>query len=724
MHIQRIILFIAGVVLLLTSYAIARDFKASGDIKTTPAIITADDMKYDAKEEIVSASGKVEVIQGNRILMADTVTYNKNSNIVKAKGNISLLEPSGDVLFADEVELHDDLKKGVIQNFSARFIDNSTMAAKKAKRIKEDQLVLSKVVYSPCKLCKDKPNTPPVWQVKANKATINNQEQRVIYNSAFFEIYGVPVLYTPYFSHPTPNADRKSGFLTPKYATDKVFGTTIKTPYYYNISENKDATITPIFTSKEGMVLAGEYRHLLTSGQYTLKGSITNPDRVNSSGNKIQGKDVRGHVEGKGYFTINQYWDWGFDAKRASDDTYLQKYHFGNEDVLASNLYTSRIENRDHILLNTISFQGLKVTDDPGKTPLILPYGEMHSERIISDSQATASFDGNILGLTRSEGISTKRLSIKAGVKQPYVTKSGHLFSAGLSIRGDGYIVDNVPISPGNTQQTDNGFVGRTVPEATFEWSLPMAKYTQYRQYTVEPITRFIVSPNGSNPSKIPNEDSQDIELSDENLFDDNHFTGYDRIETGTRLNYGLRGSANDSRKGRISVLFGQSYRTKKDSNFGINSGLHDNFSDIVGKIGYNKNDTFDIAYKFRFDKDTLSSRKNAVSTGLKYKTVKFNLDYLAVDRNLLTDTSIVDKRELLIASSTINITDKWKLEGNGNRNLSEGNWVSAKASVLYRWDCVDLSFDWYREFTRDRDIQPNTTLSFQVNLKNFGQNK
>ena len=51
----------------------------------------------------------------------------------------------------------------------------------------------------------------------------------------------------------------------------------------------------------------------------------------------------------------------------------------------------------------------------------------------------------------------------------------------------------------------------------------------------------------------IPNEDSQDIEFSDDNLFDDNHFSGYDRVEGGARVNYGVRGSANDY---KLSSIF------------------------------------------------------------------------------------------------------------------------------------------------------------------------
>lgn len=690
----------------------------------TPALIEADSVSYDFDKSLVIASGNVEITQGTRQLITDTLIYDKANNIVTAKGNVTLIEPSGNVMFADEVELSDDMKKGVVNNFSIKFTDDSRMAAKAGERINENKIIIRKAVYSPCPVCKEKPDSAPLWQVAASKATIDNNKQRVMYNNAFFEVYGAPILYTPYFSHPTPDADRKSGFLTPKYTHDSIFGTTIRTPYYYNISPNIDATITPILTSNEGGILSGEYRHLLKNGHYILKGSITDPDKTDVNGNKIEGKNIRGHIEGEGEFSINNYWDWGFSGKRASDDTYLKKYNFGDEDVLTSRLYTNRIEGRDNILVETLTFQGLKATDDPGTTPLILPYAKSHTERKIDEYGAVASLDTNALNLTRSEGVSSRRLSAKGALNKTHITTSGNVFQAGVSLRGDGYSVDNVPDS-NNTNNSLNGFESRVIPEAELKWSLPLLKQASNRQYLLEPITNFIISPNGGNPNKIPNEDSQDIEFSAENLFDSNHFYGYDRIESGPRTNYGLRGGVSDYSKGDVTFLFGQSYRAIENRDFSIQSGLHDNFSDYVGKINYNKNNIFDVAYKFRFDKDTLAVRNNTVSSAVNYAPVHFTMDYVVINEAAATTAPSItadDKREIIIAGAKFDINDKLQFIGNGNRNLASGEWVSTKGGLLYRGSCVDFSIELLKEFTRDRDIQPGTSISFQISLKNMGQ--
>jgi LPS-assembly protein len=689
-----------------------------------PANIEADSMHYDKEARIVTAEGSVEITQGEIILLSDKVTYNQNTNMVTAIGNVSLVEPGGNVFFADNMELKDDLKKGVINNFRVKFVDESRMSAKRAERINENLTVMNEVQYTPCKTCQEFPAQKPLWQVRAKKATIDEEKQRVKYNHAFFDIKGIPFLYTPYLSHPTPDAKRKSGFLIPKYSTDKIFGTTVRTPYYYNISPDKDLTLTPIITSKEGGILYGDYRQLMQSGEYNIKASITNPDKVDINGNQISGNDVRGHVEGSGNFKISEQWNWGFTGKRSTDDTYLEKYDFGEEDVLTSRVYATAIDDRNFLHNEAISFQGLRTNDDPGKTPLILPSVTGHYEEKTGFYDSTWTADANILALTRDEGVSSNRVSVQGGWNVPHVTDSGHVLELKTSLRGDSYFVDDVPQDPTNPNSRNlDGLASRVVPEAKLIWKLPMVNTIRNRQVFLEPTANFIASPYGGNPDKIPNEDAQDIEFSDENLFDSNHFTGYDRIESGPRVNYGLRGRVSDTQHGEVSFLMGQSYHAKENNNFSTRTGLDGNLSDFVGRVGYQKNEKFNIAYRVRLDDETFALNRNAVTAGVNLEPVRFDFDYLSVDESFDSSTTSLasENRELVLASTSIDLNKQWNVSGSGHRDLEDGEWVASQANLLYKGNCVDVSFSWLEEFTRDRDIRPNTTLSLQISLKNLG---
>jgi LPS-assembly protein len=721
-------LFLSLLLTLVAPHAYAKEsFTKTVNVSSDkPADIEADSLSYDKKNLIATAQGHVEVSQGDMILIADKVVYDQKNNTVEAEGNVSLREPDGNVFFADKMSLKDDLKKGVINKLSAKFVDKSTMEAERAEKIDENITILDNAFYTPCTVCKDEnhKNKAPLWNFSAERATINEQAQTITYKNAFFKVKDVPIIYTPYLSHPTPGADRKSGFLIPKYSTDHVFGTTVKLPYYLNIATNQDLILTPIITTDEGPILTADYRHLLKSGSYELKGSITDPKKIDENGNETEGNKIRGHIEGKGKFNLDDIWSWGFDGKRSSDDTYLKRYSFGDEDVLVSNIYANAIKDRNFFNIESVTFQGLKTTDDPGKTPLILPNATGHYESQPGFAGSRWKMDSNFLSLNRDEGVSSQRISLKGGWTLPHVTQSGHVFEFSTSLRGDGYDASDVAADPLNPHSTTtNANTVRVIPQAELKWTFPLVKQMATRQIFIEPTANFILSPNGGNPNKIPNEDSQGIEFSDDNIFDDNHFDGYDRVEGGPRMNYGVRSKIFDPEKGEFGFLFGENYHLDKNQDFSERSGLSDNFSDYAGRLSYQKDDIFNAAYSFRLDSKTFSSNRNSVSASLKLAPVKFSLDYVSVsDSSPLTDPTLTDsKDQIIIASGSIDLSEQWNLSSEGNRNLDSGEWVSTKAVLLYKGDCVGVSTEWFREFTRDRDVVPNTTLSVQIHLKNFG---
>ncbi|MBX6741593.1 MAG: LPS-assembly protein LptD, partial [Acetobacteraceae bacterium] len=80
----------------------------------TPVTFTADEVEYNRETGVVTARGHVEAWQGERLLRADEFTYNRNTGVATARGNVQLLEPDGQALFADEAELKDRFRDGVL----------------------------------------------------------------------------------------------------------------------------------------------------------------------------------------------------------------------------------------------------------------------------------------------------------------------------------------------------------------------------------------------------------------------------------------------------------------------------------------------------------------------------------------------------------------------------------------------------------------------------------
>ena len=178
----------------LLQSAAARDQLSS----ELPVLMLADEINYDEELKTVVAKGKVEIVQGERTLLADTVSYNQKTDTVSASGNIVLHEPSGEVIFAEYVELTEELKNGLIERIRVLLKDESRFAANSAVRRDGNKTRMKLAVYSPCKLCEENPEAPPLWQLKAERVEHDQEDRKIRYKDVFLEMWGVPVAYAPY----------------------------------------------------------------------------------------------------------------------------------------------------------------------------------------------------------------------------------------------------------------------------------------------------------------------------------------------------------------------------------------------------------------------------------------------------------------------------------------------------------------------------------------------
>ena len=223
-------------------------------------MVSADELIYDQTLGLVTARGKVEIHQNHQILRADQVTYNQKTQIVAATGHVALVQPGGEVTFADYAELTDDLKDGFIQQVSMILSDNSRMVGNSAVRERGEITTIDRAVYSPCNLCKDDPTAPPLWQIRAIRVTSDAVSKDIIFHDAFIDLFGVPLFYSPYFSMPDPSVDRRQGFLFPSFGSTSDVGPFFGLQYYFDISPDQDATVGTTLTRDSGTLFTGEYR--------------------------------------------------------------------------------------------------------------------------------------------------------------------------------------------------------------------------------------------------------------------------------------------------------------------------------------------------------------------------------------------------------------------------------------------------------------------------------
>lgn len=686
-----------------------------------PVLFSADEVVHDEKRGLVIATGHVEITHEGRTLLADRVTYNLRQGLVTASGNVSLIDPDGTAYFAQSVELSEDLATGFARDLGVLMTDKTRIAAASAERREGRVTEFHKVVFSPCALCREDPTRAPLWQLKADRVIHDQEKQTLVYRNARMEIFGVPVAYTPYFSHPDPTVERQSGFLAPTIGSSSLLGLTLQVPYYWNISPERDATFEPIFTTKQSVVLAGQYRELFPNGRLEVEGSATVADR--DRGAETDHDQLRGHIDATGRFDINEDWRWGFDLERASDDTYLRLYDFSDERSLTTNLFAESLSGRDYLAVNGFWYQGLREEDRNEEFPIVLPLIDYNYLSEPDSLGGRFSLDTNFGLLYRIEGRDTGRLSMRGGWDLPFVGPLGDVYRLMARVQADGYWTEDFdPHSPLVDPPGDTGtdFSGRIFPQIAAQWRYPLIRPASWGSQILEPIVQLVGAPDTANNSNIPNEDSLGFEFDDTNLLSLNRFTGVDRVDPGSRVDYGMKWTVSSPYIGQTSAFVGQSFRIEQDDAFAPGSGLDEQLSDIVGRVRVTPHEDIDLSYRFRFDQEDFDSERMELDLGIGPPALRLDLAYTYLSSD--TSTGLFDTREELAFSMRSRLNENWSIFGGHRRDLQANRSLSSAIGLTYQDECFLITLEGERTQFEDREIDPENKVLLKVVFKHLGE--
>ncbi len=683
-----------------------------------PALITGDTLSHDRARGRIVASGNVTVSQGGRTVRADRIDYDLRARRIVALGNVSIAEPGGETVFGDRIELTDDLRDGLIERFGMLFPDMTRIAANGARRTGGRRTEMAQVVFSPCKLCAEDPTRPPLWRIRARRVVHDQETRDIEYRDAWFEFHGVPVLYTPYLRHPDPTVYRRSGFLTPTFGTGKQLGVWAKIPYYWRIGPDRDATITPLIATREHGVLFAEYRQRFEKGAATLAGSYTHRPRADFE-IAPDGSRSRGHFFGRFRYDIDRFWRFGLDGNWTADDTYLRRYDIARTDSLHSSAWLEGFHDRNYTAFRLHHFQGLRIDDSYRTTPLVAPYIEHERFGRPGRNAGRWHFRFSTVSLSRREGTDSYRTSVNLGWRLPYIHRPTGIVLAGtLDLFADGYYAQDVE-RPGASPYS--GFASRAYPAAELEMRYPLVRELGNTRLILEPRAALIASLSGLNSSKIPNEDSLDLELDDTSLFAANRFPGRDRIDDGSRLVYGITATFLGNRGGQSDLFLGQSLRIGGRHQFDAGSGLGNTISDLVGRLHVNPGRYLDLVYRFRLAPDSFRAYRNEVTLNAGAPALNVSVGYLLFQAHDFSGE--IPSREELAFTARSQVTKRWSVFGGGRWNLTmAGGNLNWQAGGRFSNECCSFRIAIGQSFTRDRDIRPSTNVLFTLSLKHLGR--
>src|SRR5690606_36149722 len=153
-------------------------------------------------------------------------------------------------------------------------------------------------------------------------------------------------------------------------------------------------------------------------------------------------------------------------------------------------------------------------------------------------------------------------------------------------------------------------------------------------------------------------------------------FSGYDRVEGGTRANVGLRYSGSYDNGWTTNALFGQSYQIGGQNSFdtpdlvnvGAYSGLETDTSDFVALAGISSPGGFSASVSGRFDENTFEARRTEVKAAYSGSPVSSTSSYTFIQALPLYGFD-TDRHEVSLGAST-RLGQNWRLFGSGTYDV------------------------------------------------------
>jgi LPS-assembly protein len=694
--------------------------------RNDPVTFSADEVDYDKEKALVTASGHVEAWQNGHVMRADKITFDRNSGVAAATGHVVLLEPDGEVMFADYAEMQNNLNDGILKDMRALLQQNGRLAANGAQRTGGQINELSKVVYTTCNLCANDPTRPPLWQIRASSAVQDMEHKRIEYTNATLEMFGIPMAYFPYFWHADPSVKRESGLLPPVAGSSSNIGAFYGQPYYLVIDDQSDATFLPLMTTRVGPQLDVEYRRRFNAGTLLTNTSVGYVD-----------KSVQGSFSSQGQFSYDDTWRWGFNVNRASSANYVRDFHMiqglsGDQNILTSQFYIEGFGDGSYTRLDSKLYQALNTVINSSALPLVLPRYQYSYFGLPDALGGRLSVSTGAFNLIRSTGTNTMRGSLTAQWERPFMGMLGDQWK--ITLHGDAaaYNASEFNELP-NFGPKGNVGAARALPQVAVDVRWPFARDSgAWGTQLIEPIAQLIVAPQAgdSQMRRYPNEDSLDFEFTDANLFGFNRFPGIDRQEGGVRANVGLHGAWY---LGGVTFdgLIGQSYRTNKDNLFPEASGLHDEVSDIVARASFTPTPWLDVTYRTRLDKASLATRfAEAVST-VGVDKLRVSAGYIYTNFNPFTyydqpaPPPIGSNYYFPRNEVTFGASSKWgdyRFSGYARRDLATNRMVAVGGDAVYEDECFIFDLKLFRRYTSINGDSGSTTVLFLLTFKTIGQ--
>lgn len=715
-----------------------------------PTFIMADQIEGRA-DEVTVAEGDVEVRKLNSRLYADKLTHRPLDDEVDAVGNVRLYQyedemrgPHLRMKISEQVGFFDDVDYRIKRETAVRFygsttpattVESSTLVTNTPMMISvpesyglaprlptrrpsegyghadridfegENQVSLTNATYSLCK-----PDNPD-WYLRAKEIHLDYDREVAQGSHATLYFKDLPIFYTPTGSFAL-NQSRKSGLLPAMLSTSTKNGFDLTVPYYWNLAPNYDMTFFPREITKRGLQLGVEGRYLSHLYQGTTRIEYMPRDDMLKKARWAYSL-THSHAFGQGLSAA-------VDVNGVSDDFYWT-------DLSSRLLQTTQTQLPRQLTLNYapgswwsasavwLRYQSLR-TDPaiPAAQPYFLEPQVNFSGRLPNLRGTDFSVLGQYSRFTHPTLVNGARTMAYPQLSLPIVHPAFSI-TPKIGVHATQYSLEK-------TLTGQPRSLSRVMPTFTLDSTVVLERETTWlgsnHIQTLEPRLYYVYIPH-RDQSRIPVFDTGLSDFNFAQIFTENRYSGYDRINDANQVTAAVTTRFLDAETGaeRFKAMVGQRYYLDKQKVvLPGETVVKESFSNTL--LAFNGLVLPKTYLDSTWEYDNHRSRTDRFSIGARYQPDNakvLSASYRLVRAGVGGAATRISQIDI---AGQWPLTRKWYAVGRYNYSLHDKQLLEAVAGLEYNEGC------WSARFVAQRleavAGTPNTTFFFQLELNDF----
>ncbi len=668
------------------------------------------------------AEGNVIGYKDDKTMVADWLEYDQKKSHVTGGDHI-VLTRQYDVITGKWVDYYMNLDQGEVKQASAFYGKTNMYSTGEQINIYDKKHFQIESGY--LTTCDPK---NPEWHIKAKEMNFDYQNSEGNARNTVFYVESTPVFAFPYLRFPL--GQRKSGFLVPEVGGTSNVGIMLGTPYYWNMAPNYDMTIEPRIYSKSGFMVTDQFRYMTNTGG----GEIYTEQMPND----WQNNQSRYYWHLLDQHNLMDDVNVGYSYNKVSDSNYF--VDFGNfystvDNInLASSVYANYTPNWGLLGIKVQDYQVLSPTGQPQTSPI---YGMTPQVNFnVNPIKLGASpFQVNLLSqytdFTSGLLQTGQRAMIYPSLTMPLQNVWGYVKPK------FGYSYTNYQLEPFQSTGSPYSVVNRQIPITSLDTGMvferPIELHDNSYSQTLEPRLYYLYIPE-VDQAQIPIFDTAPASYNIAQLFSENRFAGYDRINMANDLTGGLTTRLINDDTGVEVANYGVGYRYYITPEDNMAYGSYTQFQqlylpepNLIGEFGNNwgRGVTSNASIQYT----TVYQQIDAYSLQLRYNpesykvlnarySYQFNqplLYYSYIPGQQFTAAQYENQYALDLSGQWPIYTNRWLADGRVNYDFTKGQLLNLLTGLEYNGGCWSISAIYENYITNV--TQTTNAYFFQISL-------